>query len=391
VTSRGLATTAIHGAGADAGPPGTATPVVVSATFRLDAAAYADVQATGGRYTTWYTRLGNPTVEAVARTVAALEGADAALLYASGMAAIAAALHVLAPAGARVVAARELYGDTYTLLTRDLPARGCAVELVPIADRAGWERALATPADVVFVETLSNPMLRVADLPALADAAHAAGAVAVVDATFTSPLNVRPLHHGFDLVLHSATKYLNGHSDLVAGVAAGHAEVVERVRRGAEPLGACLDPRAASLLERGLKTLAVRMDRHNANALRVAGWLEGRPEVEAVAYPLLPSHPDHALAERLLAGGSGLVAFRVAGGDEAALRVLDGLRLILQATSLGGVESLASAPFNTSHVGLSEAERVAAGILPGTIRLSVGIEEVEDLLADLDGALRSAG
>jgi cystathionine beta-lyase/cystathionine gamma-synthase len=271
-----------------------------------------------------------------------------------------------------------------------LPARGCDVELVPVADLDGWRRALARPADLVYVETLSNPMLRVADLPVLADLAHRAGAVAAVDATFTSPLNVRPVEHGFDLVLHSATKYLNGHSDLVAGVVAGRADVVERVRSETEPLGACLDPRSASLLERGLKTLGVRMERHNRSALAIAEWLAARPEVAAVSYPLLPSHPDRELAGRLLAGGSGLVAFRMAGGDDAALRVLDELRLVLQATSLGGVESLASAPFNTSHLGLDAGERAAVGILPGTIRLSVGVEELDDLLEDLDGALRRA-
>jgi len=294
------------------------------------------------------------------------------------------------PHGGRVVAARELYGDTHTVLTQELPAIGCETELVPLDDREGWKRALSRQAAVVYVESLSNPMLRVADLPELARLAHEAGALAVVDSTFASPVNVRPVEHGFDVVLHSATKYLNGHSDLVAGAAAGSAAALEPVRRRAVTLGGTLDPHAASMLERGLKTLGVRMERHNGNGRAVAEHLDGHRRVEHASYPLLPSHPDHELARSLLDGGSGLVTIRVPGGDAAALRLLGALRLIRQASSLGGVESLASAPHNTSHLMLSEAERAAVGILPGTVRLSLGIEDVQDLVADLDQALAAA-
>lgn len=389
MTEPGLSTRAVH-AGIRPlipGVAGMATPIVQSTTFDLDDDTYADISATGGANAWWYTRLGNPSVSAAAAKLNALEGAEDGLLFASGMAAISATLHALVRPRQRIVAARDLYGDSFTLLTRELAEYGCETSLVPIDDLGGWQRELASDASLLYVEALSNPMLRVADLRKLADLAHEAGALAIVDSTFASPFNVQPLAHGFDLVLHSATKFLNGHSDLVAGAVVGQAELVERVRRRAITLGGCLDPHAAFLLERGLKTLGVRMERHNTNALEVARWLDTRADVDSVSYPLLESHPDYRLAKRLLRGGSGLVTARVHGGDERTSHLLRRLRLIHEATSLGGVESLASAPHNTSHLGLSPEERATVGILPGTIRLSIGIEDVDDILADLQQAL----
>jgi cystathionine beta-lyase/cystathionine gamma-synthase len=385
----GSSTAAVHGGGAPARPwpRGLSTPVFRSSTFELDSAAYDDIVRTGGARTWWYTRLGNPTIDAAAARVAALEGAQDALLFSSGMAAITTALLTLCPPGGHIVAARELYGDAFTLLRDTLAGAGRRVGFVAIADAAAWDRELAAGADVLYVETLSNPMLRVADLPALARRAHAAGALAIVDGTFASPVNCRPLEHGFDLVVHSATKYLNGHSDLVAGAVAGSRELVSSLRAHAATLGGCLDPSAAAQLERGIKTLALRIERQNRSALEIARRLERHEQVEGVSYPLLDSHPDHALARRLLDGGSGLVTFRVRGGDERAARLMDALALVCQATSLGGVESLISAPHNTSHLGLGADELAATGILPGTLRLSVGIEDEEDLVADLDRAL----
>jgi cystathionine beta-lyase/cystathionine gamma-synthase len=368
-------------------PRGLSTPIFRSSTYELDAAAYGDIVATGGEQTWWYSRLGNPTIDAAAARIAALEGAQDALVFASGMAAISTVLLGVTAPGSRIVAARELYGDAFTLLRDTLTDAGRAVSFVAIADEQGWERELAAGADVLYVETLSNPMLRLADLPALARRAHDVGATAIVDSTFASPVNCRPIEHGFDVVLHSATKYLNGHSDLVAGAVAGSRELMATLRPLAATLGGCLDPAAAAHLDRSLKTLVLRMERHNRSALAIAGWLERHPQIEAVSYPLLPSHPDHALAQRLLDGGSGIVTLRVGGGDARASRTMDALTLICQATSLGGVESLISAPYNTSHVGLEPPELAAAGILPGTLRLSVGIEDQEDLIADLDRAL----
>jgi cystathionine beta-lyase/cystathionine gamma-synthase len=386
-----LDTVLVTGGGPPVGgwPSGPSTPLFASATYDLDAAAYADIEATGGADTWWYTRLRNPSVEAVADKLAGLEGADGAILFSSGIAAIATTLFALAPPGARVVAARDLYGDVFTLLRRELPRQGREVAFVAIDDHAGWVRELGRGATLVYVETLSNPMLRLADLSALAKLAQQHGAVAVADATFTPPTELRVLDHGFDVVLHSATKYLNGHSDLIAGVMAGHGPHLEEVRAQASVLGGCLNPFGAWLLERGLKTLAIRMQRQRASALTIARALGGHDEVQTVIHPLLPHHPDHRLARRLLPEGSALLSLRVKGGDERALRLLDRLSIIRQATSLGGVESLASTPFNTSHLGLTIEQRSQAGIQPGTIRLSVGLEDPGDLIDDLDGALRA--
>jgi cystathionine beta-lyase/cystathionine gamma-synthase len=365
------------------------TPVFQSATYELDAAAYEDIAQTGGTETWWYTRLGNPTVDAVAAKVAALEGAQAAQAFSSGMAAITTAVMTATPPGGRIVAARELYGEAFTLLSNVLPASGRSVTFVSMTDLDAWRRELPGAA-AAYVETLSNPMLRVADLPTIARLAHDAGAMALVDSTFATPVNVRPLEHGFDLVLHSATKYLGGHSDLMAGVVAGSQARIAEITALAKTFGGCLDPLAAATLNRSLKTLALRVERHNENALTVARWLESLDEIDAVSYPLLDSHPDSALARTLLAGGSGIVTFRAHGGDVRAGALMDGLGLISQATSLGGVESLISAPYNTSHRQLSPDERAAIGVYPGTLRLSVGVEDVADLIDDLDRALTAS-
>jgi cystathionine beta-lyase/cystathionine gamma-synthase len=365
------------------------TPVFQSTTYELDAAAYEDIARTGGTETWWYTRLGNPTVDAVAAKVAALEGAEAGQAFASGMAAITTALMTAVPPGGRIVAARELYGEAYTLLADVVPASGRTVDFVAMTDLEGWRRQLPG-ADAAYVETLSNPMLRVADLPAIARLAQEAGATAIVDSTFATPVNVRPVEHGFDLVVHSATKYLGGHSDLMAGVVLGSAEQIASIVAMAKTFGGCLDPAVAAKRDRSLKTLALRVERHNENALAIARWLESLDEVDAVSYPMLDSHPDAALARGLLAGGSGIVTFRAHGGDARAGALMNGLRLITQATSLGGVESLISAPYNTSHRQLSADERAAIGILPGTLRLSVGVEDVADLIDDLERALTAS-
>lgn len=384
----GSSTAAVHGGVAPSRPwpRGTSTPIFQSSTFELNDAAYADIVRTGGNETWWYTRLSNPTIDAVAARIAAVEGAEEAVAFASGMAAITCTILAVTPPGGVVVAARELYGDVFDLLRESMASTGRTVRFVALDDFDGWRRALPG-ADVLYVEALSNPMLRLADLPALAELAHEAGALAIVDATFASPINLRPLEHGFDLVIHSATKYLNGHSDLIAGVIAGPRLRIAPVRALAARLGATLDPSAAARLDQSLKTLALRVERQNENAMQIARWLETQPEVEAVSYPMLESHPDFTLARQLLSGGSGMVTLRVRGGDRRAAAMMNSLSLSRQATSLGGVETLISAPHNTSHLGLSQDEREAIGILPGTLRLSVGIEDVADLIEDLDQAL----
>lgn len=374
--SAGLATLAVHGPSAPA-DGGTATPVHRSAAF--------DGTGPGDLASFAYSRTANPTVAAVGRRIAALDGAEAALLLGSGSAALVAALLTVVPPGGRLVAAREICGDAHRLLMRELPALGREVVSVRIDDHDGWRRA-AAGADALFAESLSNPMLRVADLPVLARSAQDAGARLVVDATLATPVNQQPHALGADLVVHSATKALNGHSDVTAGVVTGSARLVAEVARNADWLGGALDPGAAALLERGLKTLALRVERQNATARTIAGWLETQPAVARVAHPELPSHPDHRLATRLLGGTAGLVTFAV-GSEHQAIRTVRSLRLIRVLTTLGGVESLATTTRHGSHVNLDGAERRAAGISPGTVRLSLGIEDVDDLVADLEHAL----
>lgn len=386
------ATKAVHAArGADGHPglPGTPVvdPIVQSANFGLTAAVIDDLRSTGGRQSYSYTRLGNPTNEAAARVVAALEGAEQGVVVASGMAAIMASVTALLPPRGRLLAADELYGDAANLFERQLARTGYQVSRAPLSALSAADGPDLDEADVVYVETLSNPMLRVADIEQIAARARRAGARLVVDDTFTTPINAKPLALGADLVVSSATKYLNGHSDVVAGAVAGPADLVESVRDVVSATGCSADPFASYLLLRGLKTLPVRMRRHNETALWLARELAGRPELELVTYPLLEGHPDHAIARRLLAGGSGIVTVRVAGGDAAAHTVQRALRLIQPATSLGGIESLVCIPAETSHLTLTDDERFALGILPGTLRFSFGLEDPSDLLSDLAAAL----
>ncbi len=365
-------------------PRGTSTPVHHSAAFDPSPGR------AGGRAVTWaYSRVANPTVELVAARVAALERVEAAALLGSGSAALLAALLAAVPPGGRLVASRLLCADAHRLLTRDLPGLGRAVTFVDLDDIPAW-RSAVPGADALFVEALSNPMLRVADLPTLAALGQEHGALLVVDATLACPVNICAAAHGADLVVHSATKVLNGHSDVTAGAVAGSARVLDRVRPQIEMLGACLDPAAAFLLERGLKTLVLRVERQNATALLVAEALERHPAVATVSHPHLRSHPDEPLARRLLGGSAGMVTIRVGGGDRGAARVVRGLGLIRPAPTLGGVESLAVTASGGSPAVLDAPGRRRVGILPGTIRLSLGVEDARDLLADLDQALRAA-
>lgn len=374
---QGLSTRAIH-AGAPAAEPHAplVNPIVQSTTFYTAPIPEGEVL---------YTRYGtNPNHRAVARTVAALEGAEAALVTGSGMAAIAMSLLALLRSGEHIVAQAELYGGTLKLLRDELPRLGIETSFVEDDE---WRDALREETRVLLLELPSNPTLRVRDIGALVTLARERNLHVLVDATFATPVNFRPLEHGADVVVHSATKYLAGHSDVIAGVVAGSGDLVESVRERLRSFGPSLDPGATWLLERGLKTLAVRVQRQNQNALALARWLMGREGVAAVQYPGLPDHPDHSRVRELFDGFGGMLAFRVEGGDEAALAVLGKLKVMRVAPSLGGVETLVSMPRYTSHAALSRAERHAAGIGDGYIRLSVGIEDVEDLQEDLHGAL----
>jgi cystathionine beta-lyase/cystathionine gamma-synthase len=378
---QGLSTRAVH-AGAAPYRPGDPLvgPLVSSATF-------FNTPEPGGEIL--YGRYGNTeNHRRVGQKLAALDGAEAALVVGSGMAAISLAFLTFAGAGDHVVAADSLYGGTRTLLTRELPRLDIRATFV---DPAGdWAGAIRETTRLLYMELPVNPTLRVPDPRPVARLAAERGIPLVVDATFATPVNLRPLEHGATVVVHSGTKYLGGHSDLVAGVLAGPADVVETARTRLKSFGPNLDPHAIWLLERGVKTLAVRVERQNRTALELARWLEGHPAVVRVVHPGLPSHPDHAVAARLMDGFGGMLGFVVRGGDEAAVRVMRGLRLIAVAPSLGSVESLASMPRHTSHIDMTREERLAAGIDDGFIRISVGIEEAADLRDDLDAALTGA-
>ncbi len=341
--------------------------------------ATADHERDGPRYS----RFANPTVDAVAERIAALEGADSAVLVASGSAAIACSLIASTPPRGTIVAAAEVCGDAAALLTEQLPLLGRFVRFVPVDDLEAWRAALAGGATTAYVETISNPGLRVADVPRISAIATETGSRLVVDATLSTPVNQQPLAQGADLVVHSAGKYLNGHGDLIAGTVAGGASTVAAVREVVQRLGACADPAAAFLLERGLKTLTLRMERHGASALLVARRLQAVTGVSDVRHPALPNHPDSAVAQRLLSGGSGVIRFTFDGGGPAAGRFGAALRLIGRAPTLGTAESLAWLPGIDRHA----SEPTASVTDRGMVRLSVGLEDPADIVADLDAAL----
>ncbi len=370
-------------------------PIHQSVTYFLDDEAYKDVQA-GGLDEVWYGRFRNPTVDVAATEVARLEDAEAAFMASSGMGAIATTLMTLLRAGDRVVAAQQVYGDTRDLLVRDLPAWGFDVVQVDAVDLDGWRAAVAGGRTrLLYVETLANPQLELADLPALADIAHEAGALLVVDNTFATPYNVQPLALGADLVVHSATKFLNGHSDAIAGAVVGGFDLVREVQRRIITLGTCLDPHAAYLVWRGMQTFDLRLDRSNATARALAAALDARDDVLDVRHPSLPGYARVEVASRVLRRDGGeqragaMVSFTVAGGDERALRVMRRLEVACEATSLGGVETLVSTPFNSSHFSLTAAERKAARIDDGMIRVSCGVEPEAALVEDFRQALEA--
>jgi cystathionine gamma-synthase/cystathionine gamma-lyase/cystathionine beta-lyase len=375
-----LDTLAIH-AGRSHDPEGAVvTPIYQSSTFDYPA----------GDRELVYTRYGNnPTQLALQERLAALEGSEATLVLASGMGALATAILTVCGSGDHLLAAPSLYGGTHRLLDVELPRLGIQVAYADGVEPEAWERAIRPQTKLLFWEAISNPLLRVPDTRALAALARDRGCVSLVDATFATPINLRPIDHGVDLVMHSATKYLGGHSDLIGGVLAGSRDRIREATHRMYSFGAAIDPHAAFLIERGVKTLAIRMRRHNENGRRVAEFLAGHERVARTHYPGLPDHPDHAVASRLLSGAGGVVTFIPDASYEAACRLVQQFRWIRQAPSLGGVESLVSLPALTSHRGLSREDREALGIPDPTIRLALGIEAADDLVDDLDRALAS--
>jgi cystathionine gamma-synthase/cystathionine gamma-lyase/cystathionine beta-lyase len=355
-------------------------PIYQSSTFEeTETRGYHDIR---------YARLSNtPTHDVLHAKLAALEGAEAALATASGMAAVSASLFSILRAGDHVLAQEGVYGGTHDLMTRDLPRLGIEVTFVPGEDPAAWPIAATARTRVFYVESMTNPLVRIADLPAAAAFARERGMVSIIDNTFATPLALRPLRHGFDLVVHSATKYLNGHSDLIAGAVMGSAARVREAKRTLDHLGGSLDPHACFLLQRGLKTLGVRFRQQCATAVQVARFLEGHPAVARVNHPSLPSHPQHARARELFAHLGAMLSFEPRGGVEAAERMFSRLTLPLHAPSLGGPETLVTRPAASSHAGLAPGERARIGISDALVRVSIGLEAPEDLIEDFDKAL----
>jgi cystathionine beta-lyase/cystathionine gamma-synthase len=375
----GLSTTAIHGAPSRRPDWTPVSPAILqSATFTNPVGADEDVLYTGSGNT--------PGLVALARKYALLEGSEDAIFLASGMAATALAhLAVLRP-GDHLVSSEWIYGGTRRFFDEELSRLGIDVTYVSPEQPRLWRRSVRKTTRAIFIESPTNPLMRVLDVGAVAGAAREQGLALLVDATFASPINFRPMEHGADIVITSATKYLNGHSDVLAGAVAGSSSVVEEVNRLLRCWGPALDPHAAWLVDRGLRTLAVRMERHNANGLAVAEWAERQPAFSRVHYPGLPAHPDHAVARTQLAGFGGMVGLELVGGLPAAERMLRRLKLVAHAPSLAGVESLVSEPRLTSHRHLDAAARAAAGIPDGFLRLSCGIEDAADIIADLEQA-----
>ena len=380
-----FATDAVH-AGTQHIADAVNTPVFLSSTYRLTDERYAG-WAAGAQHTLLYSRLSSVNSDAVAQKLRALEGGEDAEVFASGMGAISTTLVSLLSAGDHMVATADVYGGTYGLLTEELTRFGIEVTRADIRDPASYEAAIRPETKLLYIETLTNPVLKVCDIPAMAAVAKRHCLLCLVDNTFASPWGCRPLDHGADLVIHSTTKYLGGHSDLIGGALGGRSDLVATVFPRKVHFGAAPDPHMCYLLERGMRTLDVRMERICSNAATIAARLEGHPSVERVLHSSLPSHPDHEVATRVLPRGSGMVAFVVKGGNDAALNVMRSLKLIFEATSLGGVESLIECPFNSSHMFIPEEVRTASGIVPGFIRMSIGIEDVEDLWSDLEAAL----
>lgn len=355
-------------------------PIFQSATFEYGGEqSYHDVR---------YLRLNNtPNHFVLHEKLAALENAEAAIVSASGMAAISTALLTVLSSGDHILAQSCLYGGTHDLMTKDFSTMGISMDFIDADDPGSWASKVRPNTKAIYVEAMTNPLLEVCDLKAVPAFAHEHGLISLIDNTFASPVNFRPAEHGFDVSLHSCTKYLNGHSDIVAGACIGRRDLIEKITHKLNHLGGSLDPHAAFLLQRGIKTLALRVRYQNESALRIAQFLEQHPAVARVNYPGLESHARHQRARDLFDGFSGMLSFELRGGVDAAELFIHRARLPICAPSLGGVESLITRPATTSHSGMSKEAREKLGISDALIRLSVGIEATDELIEDFEQAL----
>ncbi len=361
-----------------------ATPIYQTSTFEV---TDSDQQVRATSTDMFYTRYGNPTHTVAEKAIAELEGADAALLFASGMNAITTSILCLLKSGDHVVAQRDIYGGATKFFSQWLPKFGIETTFVDTVEYDQHARAIRPNTKLLYLESPTNPTLRVVDLPKVTALARQHNLITFIDSTFATPINQRPADFGIDLIMHSGTKYFAGHSDLICGIVAGRQDLIQKIHETRTTLGGTMDPHAAWLLLRGIKTLAVRVQRHNDNALRVARFLAQHARVRRVHYPFLEGHPQRALAMELMHGGGGVLSFEVDGTGEDARRLSEALHLFTLAPSLGGVDSLVTIPVLTSHGMISAEHRQKMGVTEQLIRLSVGIENADDLIADLEQAL----
>ena len=384
----GFDTKMIH-AGGHRDPYGSATvPIYQTSTFAFDSAEQGAERFAGATGGFIYTRLGNPTISALERQVAELEGGFAAVATSSGMGAVSTVYMALLDQGTHLVGTASVYGPSRLLAEKHLSRFGVDSTWVDTTDLDNIRRAMRPTTRIVYTESVANPTMDVTDIRGAAEIAHAHGALLVVDNTFCSPFLHRPFEFGADVVLHSVTKFLNGHADVVGGVVVARDEALYRkLRPMMTTLGCNMDPHQAYLVLRGLKTLSLRIERAQQNAMTIAGWLERQPQVDWVRYVGLPSHPQHDLAKRQMSGFGAMIAFGLKGGLDAGRRVMDSVRLATLAVSLGGVETLIEHPASMTHAGMSREHREESGITDGLVRLSVGIEHVDDLIGDLGQAL----
>ena len=385
---RGMGTRAVH-SGTAPSHNSLNTPIFQSSTFFLDDESY-EMWHQGVPRAPVYSRYHNPTTRAVEKKIAHLEEAEDALVFSTGMAAICTTLLTFLSQGDRIVTTRNLYGGTVIALDQDFVRFGIDVTYVDVKDLIAVETALKEKeTKILYCETLANPLLEVSDLPSLARLAKKYGAIPIVDSTFATPMACQPLKLGFEAVIHSVTKLLNGHSDILGGTVAGSKEIIDQIWYKLRNFGGTMDPHQASLLERGIKTMHVRYETSTKTAGELASWLESHPKIERVIYPGLKSHDDYELCKEIMATPSTMVCFEVKGDDEAGRKLMDNLEIAAQAVSLGGVESLISMPCSTTHVSWKVEDRIAAGIGPGFVRFSTGLEESEDLISDFEQALNS--
>lgn len=365
------------------------TPIFQNSTFYLNSNTYSAIEEGRGRDEFIYSRYGNPSQWAVQQKISVLENAESSIVFSSGMAAITTAILGLIEKGCHVVTSRDLYGGSYNFIYEDLQKFGIATTFVDTTDINAIEAAITEKTKILYFESLTNPVLKISNIPALVKLAKQHGCRLIIDNTFLTPYNIKMLDLGVDIVVNSATKYFGGHSDLIAGTLSGSRKLVDHIWPQMLKSGGSLDPHACFMLERSLKTFALRMRTHNTNALELAIFLENQPEIVKVYYPGLKSHSQYDLAKSLYKGkNSGMIAFEIKGGNEKAHELLNHLFIPKEATSLGGVETLISLPYNTSQASLTKSQRLATGINAGLIRLSVGVEDIEDLISDFKQAIK---